>query len=72
MRRWGSEHTHRYILGLYDDLRKAIDAAFMNYGHRGSGKYEPYITKFSMNREDRKVVVEGIEELKKLMNEWSV
>lgn len=48
MKRWGAEDTHHYLMGVYDKLSLAKEAAVQERESR-SGKYEYVIEAYSLN-----------------------
>ncbi len=46
--RWGDDHDHSYVVGLYNDLNAAINVADEHANYRG-GKYLCQIIQCRMN-----------------------
>jgi len=48
MYRWGEVKNHNYLLGVFEDRKKAVSAGNQEMLSR-SNKYEPYIMKSELN-----------------------
>lgn len=50
-RKWGSEQSHNYPVGVFEDKIKAVDAADIHYEYRGK-KYTCYVYRCTPNKLD--------------------
>lgn len=48
MLRWGDREKHSYVVGVFDNLKQALDEGVANEIYRG-GKYEFSVTSFKRN-----------------------
>lgn len=48
MNRWGNQENHSYVLGVYTDIQKALNAANYEETERG-GKYKAEINEMAIN-----------------------
>lgn len=48
MNRWANQENHSYVLGVYTDIQKALDAANYEESERG-GKYKAEINEMAIN-----------------------
>jgi hypothetical protein len=46
--RWGDVNNHSYVVGVYSNKEKALNAAGIEYSNRG-GKYECHITEHEID-----------------------
>ena len=69
--RWGEYESHSYLLGVFDDLQKAISAAKTEEGFRG-GKYECEILEFRMNKwkHESDIMKDHFKVIKKRNQDW--
>jgi len=53
MRRWGDKEKHSYVIGVYTDLKIAMEQGVLERIYRGC-KYEPEIKKIELDKLRRK------------------
>ena len=67
MLRWGDPENHHYLIGVFSNLQKALEAGIENEQYRGGcGKYQPRISECAID-DDLKVICSSIDQARKLL-----